>query len=839
MSTDLKISLARREDDETLFSRDFDGRLIRLDKVTDSDLEKNVTITIDGRPVTVRKATPATDSQGNFLKDDKGKIVPRPTTVYDAACKIFATGTVFQAADVLENPIPILCHREHMDPVAVCRVCVVEISQVVRGSRRTERKLYPACQLRVDETMEVSTRATSETVRKTVDTLTELLMADHPSPCAKEKQTRDCELEALAKQFEIPEPRFARRPPRAKDDSSVVIAVDHDACIMCDRCVRSCNDIRNNQVIGRAGKGYTAKIAFDLDNPMGNSSCVACGECMIYCPTGALTSKAVIDQKPWEGMDPPAERIHAEDLIRHPIAEIRRSFRGATPAFLRWNEGSIVRRRYKKGQIICREGEFGATAFLIESGAVDIYLNAALGQAHSRPSGAGGLFGLMRKVTLDLVSKKDDRGERRYIATDAPVALDSNRPAATLGPGDIFGEMTCMNSYPRGATVRAAEDVVVLEFMRNVLYIMQRNKNFRAALEQKYRERAIANHLRSVAIFAPIREDEVQFRAFVDGLRQTVRLTRADPGDVIFRQDDPGDSGFFLVRSGFVKVAQNRPGGEHVLNYVGPGGYFGEIALMADIDEVRRMTDQRAGRRTATCSALDHVDLVQITAADFRDLLATFPKVREPLVKEAIRRLEENAKAMGRAEAVPLGEFLSQGLMNANSLLVLDLEKCTRCDECTKACADTHDGVTRLIREGLRFDKFLVASSCRSCLDPYCLVGCPTGAIGRKGTLEILIDDTCIGCGRCSENCPYGNINMHGFPKMEEIPGKRGKLRQVKTEDPSRAGRMIPVIEQKATMCDLCHDIGTPSCVYACPHDAAHRMTGRELIDLVDLAQRR
>ena len=96
-------------------------------------------------------------------------------------------------------------------------------------------------------------------------------------------------------------------------------------------------------------------------------------------------------------------------------------------------------------------------------------------------------------------------------------------------------------------------------------------------------------------------------------------------------------------------------------------------------------------------------------------VLAKFPKVREPLVKEAIRRLEENAKAQARSETLPLGEFLSQGLMNASSLLVLDLEKCTRCDECTKACADVHDGVTRLIREGLRFDKFLVASSCRSC----------------------------------------------------------------------------------------------------------------------------
>jgi Fe-S-cluster-containing hydrogenase component 2 len=160
-----------------------------------------------------------------------------------------------------------------------------------------------------------------------------------------------------------------------------------------------------------------------------------------------------------------------------------------------------------------------------------------------------------------------------------------------------------------------------------------------------------------------------------------------------------------------------------------------------------------------------------------------------------------------------LGDFLDQGLMNAQSLLVLDLEKCTRCDECTKACADTHQGVTRLIREGLRYDKFLVASSCRSCLDPYCMVGCPVGSIRRRSSREIIIEDWCIGCGLCAENCPYGNINM------------------VEQHDKAKKADV-----RKATTCDLCTSLGPnhePSCVYACPHDAAHRLKGSELLELV------
>ena len=139
---------------------------------------------------------------------------------------------------------------------------------------------------------------------------------------------------------------------------------------------------------------------------------------------------------------------------------------------------------------------------------------------------------------------------------------------------------------------------------------------------------------------------------------------------------------------------------------------------------------------------------------DHPSALDQFPEVRRQIIELAIKRLEDTAETLHQIENLPLSEYLSQGLFNAQSLLVLDLEKCTRCDECTKACADTHDGVTRLIREGLRFDKFLVASSCRSCLDPYCMVGCPVGSIRRRNSREIIIEDWCIGCGKCAENCP-------------------------------------------------------------------------------------
>ncbi len=128
--------------------------------------------------------------------------------------------------------------------------------------------------------------------------------------------------------------------------------------------------------------------------------------------------------------------------------------------------------------------------------------------------------------------------------------------------------------------------------------------------------------------------------------------------------------------------------------------------------------------------------------------------------------------------------------MDAQSLLILDLEKCTRCDQCVKACADAHDGVTRLLRDGLRFDKYLVATSCRQCRDPLCMVGCPVGSIRRRNSLEVIIEDWCVGCGLCANNCPYGNITVHEFDRT----AKHAR---------SRAHNKV----RKATSCDLCHDL--------------------------------
>jgi formate dehydrogenase major subunit len=211
----------------------------------------------------------ATQTTVELSIDGRSVQVPTGTTIWEAARRV--------GIDV-----PVLCHHPNLTPVAVCRVCAVE----VEGAR----VLAAACIRQVEPGMQV--RTTSERVERSRRLLVELLMADHPTPCARQRQLGACELEALASRYGLGQPRFAgRAASNGLDLSSPVIAVDHHACILCDRCIRACDDLQVNEVIGRHGKGYLTRIGFDMDQPMGKSTCVSCGECAAYCPTGALTDR--------------------------------------------------------------------------------------------------------------------------------------------------------------------------------------------------------------------------------------------------------------------------------------------------------------------------------------------------------------------------------------------------------------------------------------------------------------------------------------------------------------------------------------------------------------------
>ncbi|MBW2500043.1 MAG: (2Fe-2S)-binding protein, partial [Deltaproteobacteria bacterium] len=191
--------------------------------------------------------------------------------------------TIFEAASEAGIEIPVLCHQPGLDPVGVCRLCAVDVGERVKAA---------ACVRVCEPGMQVRTQTEELEAHRAM--LTELLISDQPSPAAQDRREQalgDNELIDLARRYDVLDSRFAPSRGRGVDESSTVIAVDHQACILCDRCIRACDDVQGNEVIGRSGKGYDARIAFDLDQPMGESSCVSCGECAAACPTGALVDR--------------------------------------------------------------------------------------------------------------------------------------------------------------------------------------------------------------------------------------------------------------------------------------------------------------------------------------------------------------------------------------------------------------------------------------------------------------------------------------------------------------------------------------------------------------------
>jgi formate dehydrogenase major subunit len=199
--------------------------------------------------------------------------------------------TIIQAAKRHGVEIPHLCYKEGLRPDGNCRACVVEV--------KGERVLAASCCRNPSPGMEVTTNSPRAVSSQKM--VMELLLSDMP----EQRHTPNSELDHWAGKLKIGKPRFAKRHQPRADLSHYGIAVNLDSFIQCTRCVRACREEQVNDVIGYAFRGEHSKIVFDLDDPMGDSTCVACGECVQACPTGALMPAREA------GMVKPDKQVHS------------------------------------------------------------------------------------------------------------------------------------------------------------------------------------------------------------------------------------------------------------------------------------------------------------------------------------------------------------------------------------------------------------------------------------------------------------------------------------------------------------------------------------------------
>jgi Fe-S-cluster-containing dehydrogenase component/CRP-like cAMP-binding protein len=517
-------------------------------------------------------------------------------------------------------------------------------------------------------------------------------------------------------------------------------------------------------------------------------------------------------------------------LVRPEIAAIRTDrfpARLSLHEILR-NDARIV--RVHPGDLIVREGDYGNSAFLILAGKVRVVLppglpREMLGRHEVRRKGWWRSLAQLwknRRVpevraaadATEFFRKDEGTATQRVFLQDVPAILDRHK-TAVLESGALFGELAALGRVPRTATMFAETEVELLEIRWQGLREIRRfDEGWRRMIDERYRANALLAHLLATPIFAGLDESALTqlaqqtlfetYGAFDWHVSyQQLQGAEAVTHEPVIAAEGDHPDGLLLVRAGFARVSVKLGNGRRTLTYLGAGDQFG----LEELYDAWRAGQPRS--LETTLSAVGYVDVLRVPTDALEKLV--FGKISVPP-----RRLAAAADRPLSHDSL-LEWLVDERFINGTQAMLIDLDRCTRCDDCVRACASTHDGNPRFIRRGKTFDHWMVTNACMHCADPVCMIGCPTGAIHRSeaGGTVVINDQTCIGCSTCANSCPYDNIVMVG-------------IRDVRGNALIDPRDQKPIL--KATKCDLCSgQLGGPACVRACPHDALQRVDFRDM----------
>ena len=597
-----------------------------------------------------------------------------------------------------------------------------------------------------------------------------------------------------------------------------------DMCIGCDRCMRACPVPLSSMVniadlnLATISDVVAPHVARFTDE------CVMCGSCVPVCPVNNHRDLLMLSLKqrlgiPWDGkvdMSRVLDHLPPGWDIQLLLSRLREQPMFSDPQVVPDNYllhfiASSKVLTFLPGAVALHESEYGREIIFILEGRFTISSAGANGQ-------------------------------------DLPIAV--------LRRGEFIGERGMLSGQQRNATARAQTAAVVLEVPEQIMQrLIEIVPPVRTFFERLNNARSIESVMKRMAIFQGIADPDIRWIA------NKIQFKNFDRDEQLFTESDKGQparESLHIIMEGFVKVARRTTAGtghhktgERIIAYRQGGDYFaGGLDMLGD-------------GRAVTVTAINRVRVAEVPRQEMLTILARYPEVNQRFMT----RLQEYRVAAVAAEsfigsmeflrAAPaqsyadaearagLRALVGGGVVEGTEVLVIDLDKCVHCDKCEDACARRH-GHSRMNRKGMVVGNISIATACRQCQDPVCML-CSRAGIARMPSGEVYITESCIGCGICAERCPYDNISIVSLEQEVEERTTWQRFAQFFSKGAGKelGKRMLPMASMKAAAgplniqqpldafgeirkkvaikCDLCAGYNNQACVQACPTGAAFR----------------
>lgn len=621
-----------------------------------------------------------------------------------------------------------------------------------------------------------------------------------------------------------------------------------DMCIGCNRCMDACPVPMSSLV--RIADLNTANVTETVAPSVERFTheCILCGSCVPVCPVDNHRDLLMLSLKErlgvsWKGR-PDMRRVQ---VVVNRLPE-------------GWSLPLLMSRL--REQAILRDAEQVPDTYLL-------HMIAASELAVVLPG--------------DTLLREGEYGRDLYLLLEGRLELtasdiDGNAlPVAILRRGEYAGEDGMLTGLPYKASALAQAPTLVMRAPEQVMQrLMELVPGVRSHFERYNAARSLHSILKRMALFqgvadrdilelirrTPVREYERGERLFAEDARG-VQGTQGSQGG------KPARETLHILLEGFVKVGRHatkgtgqQKGDERILAYRQGGDYFaGGLDLLGDgqavtVTTINRCRVAEVPRDVLLTLFREYPEVNQRFSLRLREYVETAAAAQGyALVGGPLARFASASSAVDPGVQDGLHALVSDGVVEGTEVLVIDLDKCIHCNECEEACERRH-GHSRMNRKGMVVGNISIATACRQCQDPVCML-CSRAGIARHPNGEVYITESCIGCGICAERCPYGAISIVQIGDEPASPFAWERFRDFFSKGASREGRQralktLPVVKAEqvgnytapgpldvytprhgydelrkkvAIKCDLCAGYGDQACVQACPTGAAVRIS--------------